>query len=142
MTLNHLHFASRRAEQTRAFYEEYFGFRLSRQLPGTAVLCDGHGFLLAIDDRKDSLPETLPEGTAQLHIGFCLDTPEQVETLYGDMKARSVPFRGELTRLSANALHFYCQDPTGNQIEVGWFRGLQPETRSFRGAEGDEGGAA
>jgi catechol 2,3-dioxygenase-like lactoylglutathione lyase family enzyme len=121
MTLNHLHFASAEPEKTRAFYEIYFGFRVSRRLRGTTVLANPAGFVLAIDDRAGERPPCGPRD--RLHFGFCLESPQAVTALYETMKAGTVA-AAPLVRIGENALHFYCDDPAGNRIEVGWFRGL------------------
>ncbi len=119
MRLNHLHFASKAPEATREFYESYFGFRPHRRLGRTEVLVNEEHFLLAIDD-SDS-PD---RRQSALHFGFCLDSPEKVEAAYLAMKNDGVPLEKELTRLSENAVQFYCFDPSGNHVEVGWYRNL------------------
>ena len=120
MKLNHLHFQSARPRETSAFYQEYFGFRAHVELGPTVVLANDERFFLAIDPAPGAEPV---DGEA-LHFGFCLRDADEVRMLYALMKGAGVPFTKDLTDLSPNATQFYCVDPAGNRVEVGWYRPL------------------
>lgn len=114
--MNHFHFASSAVDPTIAFYETYFHFQKCRTLGKTHVLEGSHGFLLAIDESEDSV--CLPPGS---HLGFRLDTPEAVQAIYRRMYADGVPITTPLATPSPRASHFYCLDPSGHSIEVGYY---------------------
>jgi catechol 2,3-dioxygenase-like lactoylglutathione lyase family enzyme len=120
VNLNHLHLSARQPESTRRFYETYFGFRPHLQLGETVVLVNAEHFLLAIDPRGDSTDASPPP----LHFGFCVGRPEEVDALYQAMRQGGVVFTQELRVMSPNARSFYCWDPAGNQVEVGWYKKL------------------
>ncbi len=117
MRLNHLHFSSENPEATKNFYESYFGFRPHKTMGKTTVLVNDERFLLAIDEGES-------DERHGLHFGFCLEASERVEAIYGEMKENGVVIEKEFTRLSDNACQFYCFDPSGNHVEVGWYRNL------------------
>lgn len=114
--MNHFHFGSSNAVATVSFYEKYFGFREIKRLGPTHVLRDDNNFILAIDEIAGAEP--IPNCA---HLGFTLTDPDVVEELHVTMSADQVPLPGELQRPSTRATHFYCQDPSGNRIEVGWY---------------------
>jgi catechol 2,3-dioxygenase-like lactoylglutathione lyase family enzyme len=114
--MNHFHFASHAVDPTIAFYETYFGFRQARVLGKTHVLVGDHGFLLAIDEGESAA--TLPKGS---HLGFTLESPEKVHALFRRMAAEGVAITSALVTPSPRASHFYCLDPSGQPLEVGWY---------------------
>lgn len=120
--MNHFHFSASDTLATIQFYEQYFGFRKIRSLKNTHVLTDNSGFLLAIDESNDctSLPQTC-------HLGFTLPSAERVRQTYQNMLQEKVQIIAPLQMPSAKAIHFYCQDPAGNTIEVGWYNFLSTE---------------
>jgi catechol 2,3-dioxygenase-like lactoylglutathione lyase family enzyme len=119
MKLNHIHFATGDITKTREFYETYFGFREHFRLHKTLVLTNDHHFLLALDD-TNTQSATAPS----FHFGFCVESADAVRDLYERMKLSGVAFVQEFKTLSPNAVSFYCLDPHGNQVEVGWYRNL------------------
>lgn len=113
--MNHFHFPSHRHLETISFYEGYFGFRKLRQLGKAHILVGMHGFLLAIDEKDRA--DTLPSG---IHLGFRYESPEKVQKLFKRMSDDGEKLSDLLTP-SERATHFYCEDPNGNKIEVGWY---------------------
>lgn len=129
MKLNHLHISSPAVPETCSFYHQYFGFDVRWRILDKVVLADAEGFILAIDPvapPPEASPEQTARPTAVQHIGFYLDTPEEVVALHRRMKSDGVGIPQELVERSANCLHFYCVDPSGNSIEVGWNRAFLP----------------
>ena len=112
--MKHFHFPSAEPEKTADFYETFFGFRKLRRLGNTQVLADRANFLLAIDECEACAPP--PDST---HLGFCLESREQVPELYARLQAQHEVT--ELREPTPKVSHFYCQDPTGNRLEVGWY---------------------
>lgn len=121
MQVNHLHFGSPNVDATRGFYERYFGFRHHSNLRETVVLVGDSHFLLAIDPLVEAAAPT------RLHFGFCVGDSAKVRTLYAKMKDEGVSFSQELKEISENAVNFYCVDPAGNCVEVGWYKPLLPK---------------
>jgi extradiol dioxygenase family protein len=115
--VNHLHFEAPDVEATRRFYETYFAFQPHLRLRDTVVLTNDRRFFLAIDPGN-------PSGEERLHFGFCLSTAEEVHRLHERMLADRIPLAQALKAHSENAVSFYCFDPAGNRIEVGWYRPL------------------
>lgn len=125
MVFNHLHFSSERVGDTQEFYESYFGFRLHSKIRDTTVLTNEHSFLLAIDPIKGGpVKDGGTKAAGNLHFGFCLDDADSVENLYRKMEADHVAFAQVYRKISENAVSFYCYDPAGNCVEVGWYRSL------------------
>jgi catechol 2,3-dioxygenase-like lactoylglutathione lyase family enzyme len=114
--VNHFHFPSVRVQETIAFYEKYFGFRQARLLGSTHVLKNERNFLLAIDEAEVATP--LPRS---IHLGFTLSTREDVYELHKRMEEEKTPSLSEFLSPSKKAAHFYCEDPTGHRLEVGWY---------------------
>jgi catechol 2,3-dioxygenase-like lactoylglutathione lyase family enzyme len=119
MQFNHLHFATSRLEATRDFYTGYFGFEPFTKLRDTVVLKGKAHFLLAMDPACEAT-----EPNARLHFGFCVETADEVDALYGRMLADGIAFAQPLKAISPHARNFYCYDPSGNCVEVGWYRPL------------------
>ena len=122
MKLNHLHFSSPALPETCAFYHRYFGFEVRWRILDKVVLSDSEGFILAIDPIPQSEHDQASHASQLRHLGFYLDTPDEVVALHRRMKDDGVDISQELVERSANCLHFYCVDPSGNPIEVGWNR--------------------
>jgi len=114
--VNHFHFPSANALPTISFYERYFGFRKIRLLGNTHILINQNKFLLAIDESTASDP--LP---ATSHLGFQLPDKEEVRKIHEQMRTDFPSDTGHLLEPSARALHYYCSDPSGNRLEIGWY---------------------
>jgi predicted enzyme related to lactoylglutathione lyase len=115
--LNHFHFPSNSTIETINFYSKYFEFNKKAQLGKTHILKNPNGFLLAIDesDTKQTLNQ-------KSHLGFQLNDAEKVRVLYLKMIEDGIPMVRELREPSQNAIHFYCTDPTGYVLEIGWYK--------------------
>ena len=119
MRLRHLHFGAQDVKQTQAFYETYFGFQEHLNLGDTVVLKDADQFVLAIDAL-----EKVPPASPTLHFGFLLRSAKAVESLYEKMHRAGVSVVQPLKKISDKAIQFYCLDPSGNKVEVGWYQML------------------
>jgi len=115
MTLNHLHIGTRNLENSRQFYETYFGFKKKFDHAPGIFLEDEKGFLLAIDP-VDNVP-TLP---SWYHLGFCLDSEAQVLNIYEKMKTAGVPMARDLMTEKEQFASFFVLDPDGYKLEVSW----------------------
>jgi len=52
------------------------------------------------------------------HIGFILNSPEQVDAWYAYLKAHGVQMRAEPRTHRDGARSFYCLDPGGNTVQM------------------------
>jgi catechol 2,3-dioxygenase-like lactoylglutathione lyase family enzyme len=87
MKLNHLNLCVADLGQARSFFEEYFDFELlDRKGDAILVMSDRDGFTLVISDptKFGGDHAVYPEG---FHVGFLLDTAEQVDATYARLTA-------------------------------------------------------
>jgi catechol 2,3-dioxygenase-like lactoylglutathione lyase family enzyme len=114
--LNHLNLRVRDAPACRRFYERHFGFRLAFEAEGGFFLRNAERFLLALVPVDDHAP--LPAG---FHIGFGLDTADEVMALYVELAAAgAVTTALQDHRPQEAYVTFRCGDPDGTEIEVFW----------------------
>ena len=79
-----------------------------------AVLEDLETRLLSADVGVEATSEIL----ADLNRRVARHELDDVDALLGALRDRL----SELLAPSPRALHYYCQDPSGNRIEVGWYQ--------------------
>lgn len=114
--MNHFHFTTSEVEKTADFYTRFFGFRTVKQLGKTRVLKNSSGFILALDEGTETLP--IPEAS---HIGFTCESDDRLAELFVKIKDNPENKASAIVRHGSRAAHFYCKDPSGNGIEVGWY---------------------
>jgi len=115
MTLNHLHIAASNLSTTQAFYENYFGFRKEREHGRGVFLRDSAGFLIAVD-----LGEAQTKFPSWFHLGFCLDSEDEVLALYRKAIDGNANIVRELLAETRKYAAFYMTDPDDLRIEVSW----------------------
>lgn len=60
-----------------------------------------------------------PAGHQRLdHIGFIIDTPEDVDQWYAFLRQHGVRMKTEPRTHRDGARSFYCQDPAGNTVQI------------------------
>lgn len=60
-----------------------------------------------------------PSGDQRLdHIGFIIDTPEDVDQWYAFLKEHDVSMKTEPRTHRDGARSFYCLDPAGNTVQI------------------------
>lgn len=52
------------------------------------------------------------------HIGFIIDSPEDVDAWYAFLRSRDVPMKTEPRTHRDGARSFYCSDPAGTTVQV------------------------
>jgi catechol 2,3-dioxygenase-like lactoylglutathione lyase family enzyme len=115
MTLNHVHLAATDVAATRAFYEQYFGFRKERDHGDGVFLRDSAGFLIALDPAPAHA-----EFPPWFHLGFCLDSEAEVLALHRSaLEAGTTIVRGLVAEPGRYAA-FHLADPDHRRIEVSW----------------------
>jgi catechol 2,3-dioxygenase-like lactoylglutathione lyase family enzyme len=90
MKLNHLNLCVADLGQAQSFFEEYFDFEfLDRKGDAILVMGDRDGFTLVISDptKFGGDQAVYPQG---FHVGFLLDTAEQVDATYARLTAGSL----------------------------------------------------
>jgi len=118
MALNHVHLKVQNIESTRGFYETHFGFHTAEVSHGESYLTDNRGSWITLSLKEASEP-SLP---SWFHFGFCLDSREEVTTLFHSLKSANLTFDRELTHFADHGTTFYVRDPEGNRVEVSWIK--------------------
>lgn len=114
--MNHLALAVTDQEQSRRFYEAYFGFgaRPARRYDdGVLMLYDADGFALALGPADG--PVRLPRF---LHFGRGLPSREAVLALRARLAADGVPIVEEWDE--PDYVSVKCRDPDGYVVEAAW----------------------
>ena len=115
MTLNHIHLGTKNLARLQAFYESYFGFKKKYDHGEGVFLVNDVNFLIAIDP-----VENTSELPSWYHLGFCLNSKEEVIAIYHKMKSNNEQIVRELKESPSEFASFYVKDPDGYKIEVSW----------------------
>jgi catechol 2,3-dioxygenase-like lactoylglutathione lyase family enzyme len=115
MALNHLNLTVPDVPRTRAFFETYFGFRCVAGRPGDplVVLVDESGFVLTLNNFDKAVQVAYP---GAFHVGFRQDSREQVDAIYGRLKADG--FDAKPPHEFHGGWTFYLRAPGGFLVEV------------------------
>ena len=112
MKLNHLDLLVRDVPATVAYFTRYFGLtvRTKPEAPSLAVLTDGHGFVLVLQQFDE------PSYPGHFHLGFLVDDPETVRSL----QARARDDGADVSDVIENnrGVMFYVQAPGDVTVEV------------------------
>src|SRR5690349_4411205 len=95
MQLNHLNLCVDDLTEARTFFQNCFDFQcLEQKKDAVAIMDDGHGFTLVLSNSRAFGNEVLPypEG---FHIGFFLETKDQVDQAYHHLAAANVQLTQE-----------------------------------------------
>lgn len=114
MDLNHLHLHVKNMQSTKDFYARYFGFKNFVEHGDCHFMRNDFGFDLAFVEEK-----AIPEFPVWFHIGFRLNSPDEVKKTYANMKSDGVAFIEELSQ-EENMIWFKAKDPDGYKVEVYW----------------------
>src|SRR5581483_973908 len=121
MALNHLNLTVPDVAATRAFFENYFGFRclLDRGRDALVVLIDESGFVLSLNNFGKEAEVIYP---AAFHVGFMQSSRERVDEIHARLKAGG--FDPQPPREFHGAWTFYFKAPGGFLVEVLHQRGV------------------
>jgi catechol-2,3-dioxygenase len=122
--LGHVVLKVRDLAVSEAFYRDVVGLAVTGRLPGRMVF-------LAVPGNPDSHdlalwkvgPAAAPQAAKQVglfHVAWQVERPEDLEHLYGALRARGVPVRGTMDH-GAN-LSVYFEDPDGHLLEFTYER--------------------
>ena len=115
MTLNHVHMGTKDLEIFQEFYKRYFGFEKKFDHGAGAFLTNDAGFLIAVDP-----VEALPVLPDWYHLGFCLQSSDEVFAIYEKMKADGANIVREMRAEKGDFASFFVKDPDGNKLEISW----------------------
>jgi len=116
MRLNHVNLAVTDVQETRAFFEKYFGMRPANPKMGgdvIAVLFDDDGLVLTLSNPERATEVSYP---ASFHIGFIQPSPERVDEINRRLKADG--FDVPPPSRQHGSWTFYFKAPGGFTIEV------------------------
>lgn len=112
MGLSHLHIQSKAVREAVAFYTTYMNLKeVDFRDDSGALLIDGRGLTFFIDDTPER-----PDIPESIHIGFQLDTPEEVRARY-ELVKQNLPIEDGLEDNEMLTL-FSVRDPDGMLVEV------------------------
>jgi catechol 2,3-dioxygenase-like lactoylglutathione lyase family enzyme len=95
MQLNHLNLCVDDLAEARTFFQNCFDFQfLEQKGNGIVVMTDRHGFTLVLSNPRafKNAMQPYPEG---FHIGFLLETTDQVDHVYRRLAAAEVQLTQE-----------------------------------------------
>lgn len=103
-------------DETVDFYTRLLGMQIEWQPdPDNVYLCSGNDNLALHRYRG----EDRPVGRQRLdHIGFIIDTMDQVDAWYDFLKAEGVRMQSTPRTHRDGARSFYCLDPDGNVVQL------------------------
>lgn len=82
MRLNHLSLCVRDLAEARALFQNCFDFTcIDQKGEAIAIMSDGHGFTLVLSSPR-ALKKELPPYPADFHVGFLVETHDQVDQAY------------------------------------------------------------
>jgi catechol 2,3-dioxygenase-like lactoylglutathione lyase family enzyme len=104
---------------TTGFYTEIFGFRVVWSPdPDNVYLSSGTDNLALHRD-----PEVGPGGALD-HLGFLVESPDDVHAAAAVLRARGVPLVHEPRVHRDGSVSCYCHDPGGNLVQILYLPGL------------------
>ncbi|HEY9639830.1 MAG TPA: VOC family protein [Coleofasciculaceae cyanobacterium] len=114
MKLNHLNLQVTDVQAARDFFETFFEFRCSYSRAELVILEDEAGFALAVSNLSGI---SNPQYPKDFHVGFRLDTVEEVKRLYDRLKNADIPINFDL-QTAGPSLVFRCYGPDSILVEV------------------------
>lgn len=119
MRLNHVNLVVDDLDEAQDFFRRSFGFEpVDRKGEAVAVMADGQGFTLVLSNARTfggEVPVRYPEG---FHVGFILETREQVDRAHGRLAAAGAADTGRAPRLMRDSYGFYFEALNGILFEV------------------------
>jgi catechol 2,3-dioxygenase-like lactoylglutathione lyase family enzyme len=117
MQLNHLNLCVDDLTEARTFFQNCFDFQfLEQKGEAVAVMTDGYGFTLVLSNPRAFKNEMrpYPEG---FHVGFLLETSDQVDQAYRRLAAAGVQLTQEPRKIRGS-YGFYFTALNGILFEV------------------------
>jgi len=114
--MRHLALLVSNFEGCERFYTECIGLTVEwRPDPDNVYLTSGHDNVAL-----HRAPEGFEAAKAQRldHLGFIIESPEQVDVWFDYLKSLDVPMSSEPKTHRDGARSFYCADPDGNHVQM------------------------
>lgn len=115
MNLNHIHIGTKNLKRSVDFYSNIFGFKKKFDHDPGVFLDNEAGFLVAIDPVDE-----IPNFPSWFHIGFCLKSEDEVQTIYQKVRQYDIEIAREMMTENGQFASFFIYDPDGYKIEVSW----------------------
>jgi catechol 2,3-dioxygenase-like lactoylglutathione lyase family enzyme len=112
MKLNHLSFPSSNVPETAEFFVRYLGCEVSTKAETYYVL-KRDGFDIVIDQAVDDTP-AWPKA---FHVGFELETVEEVHLLHARLRSEGAAMETEVFN-NTRGSRFFCRAPGGMMFEI------------------------
>lgn len=114
--LRHIALFVERFEETVRFYTELLGMTVEWHPDADNIyLCSGNDNLAL---HRFHGGERAPAQQRLDHIGFIIDTPEQVDAWHAFLAGNGVSVKNVPKTHRDGARSFYCLDPDGNAIQI------------------------
>jgi catechol 2,3-dioxygenase-like lactoylglutathione lyase family enzyme len=111
----HLALRVRDVGAAAAFYRDNFGLYEVWRPDARNVYLSSGADNLALHEAVD-----VAAGGALDHLGFVVDSPEEVHAAAERLRRRGVPIAREPRAHRDGSVSFYCRDPDGNLVQVLW----------------------
>jgi catechol 2,3-dioxygenase-like lactoylglutathione lyase family enzyme len=115
LQLNHLNLAVVDVSEAQHFFETFFEFRCVDTKADVLTVLEGAGGFTLVLSHLDKT--TMPVYPKDFHVGFILDNPEQVQTLFDHLQNAGIELPHP-PREMRGSLIFYCHAPGSILLEV------------------------
>lgn len=112
--MRHVALFVRNFEAAERFYVELLGMRVEWRPDAGAVYLTSGNDNLALH----RVSEDFGQGQHLDHIGFILNTPEDVDEWFDFLRAHDIRMKTEPRTHRDGARSFYCLDPDGNTVQM------------------------
>jgi catechol 2,3-dioxygenase-like lactoylglutathione lyase family enzyme len=117
--LRHLALRVRDVRAARRFYCDAFGMRVVWEPdPDNVYLSSGS------DNLALHRADAVRAGGSLDHLGFLVDSADDVFAAAETLRARGVPLTQEPRTHRDGSVSCYCRDPDGNGVQILWIPGL------------------
>jgi len=117
--LRHVALRVRDVRAAASFYTDHFGFQVVWSPDPDNVYLSSGTDNLALHRDANAGP-----GGALDHLGFLVDSPDEVHAAAAALRARQVPLAHEPRVHRDGSVSCYCRDPDGNLIQILYLPGL------------------
>ncbi len=126
MKIEHVALWTHDIEQSRAFYQEFFGATANERYESARVRGFASFFLtfpggetrLELMQLRQLSPMALPPALGYAHLAISVGGREQVDSLVELARAAGVPIRSEARMTGDGYYEAVLEDPDGNPVEV------------------------
>jgi catechol 2,3-dioxygenase-like lactoylglutathione lyase family enzyme len=95
MKLNHLNLCVDDLSEAQSFFQNFFGFEtLEKKADAIVSMSDGEGFILVLSNSRAFGGRT-PEYPEGFHVGFFVETSDEVDHMYNRLKAAGIVINNE-----------------------------------------------